>query len=288
MPRIPKEPILTSDEPRIRVPKFGLGHITDTPDDRDFVASALLGAPRNVRGEASLEEFVRRVRDQSATSSCVGHGIASAVDIRLRKMGFDAPEPNPMVVYKLARILARSSDKESLVDAGSMARYAFKGLRDVGVVSEELLPFDPATVNDELPWDIYQQASVFRVQAWWRIKQSGLSRPEMMAHALDQGYPVPFAMRVDDAFMGYSPRISTGALAKKFEVAIAPFDRTKEVGGHMICAVAYTTLGNGKKRFMVLNSWSQDWGWWGYFFVDEDDLAVDTVSDAHVVQVGSA
>jgi len=263
--------------------KRGLGHIADPPDDRDYRATSLFGAPRNLSGEASLEQWVHTICDQLDSSSCVANAVANAIDIRLRKMGLIAPFPSRLAIYAMARVFGRFSEKDPLTDGGSMPRLAFKTLRDIGVIDEAKWPFDLKMVNKELPWDVLQQASAFRLSSWWRIVPSGLARTVEMAHAIDQGYPVPFATLVDGTFMGWEP-------SEENHNCLDPmpfYDASKAVGGHMLLAIGYTTLPDGRRRFKILNSWGPGWGNNGYFFADEEWLAQDVVSDCYVVQVGA-
>lgn len=259
-------------------PVRGLGHFPDIPDERDFRANALFGAVRNLRGEATLEEFVRRVRNQGVTNSCVGQAIANALHIRLLRMGyFNAPEPSPYFPYQGARILAKRTIDEQIEDLGCYARLAMRWIRDNGAVSEAQHPSIPSKVNEEPDWETLKQASAFRIQAWYRIVPEGRERCDQIAQAIQNGYPVIFAALVDEAFLAHKGK------------DLAPYyDKSKHVGGHMMTIVAFKTDANGRRLFLVLNSWGTDWGDGGFTWVDEAWLGANTVSDVYVFQVGAS
>lgn len=256
--------------------KFGRGHLLDTPDERDWQANGLLGAPRNLPGEASLEPFVKRVLDQGSSESCVGHAIAQAADIRLGKLGFESPPVSPLAIYTLARELARAKSSEPLEDAGSYARLAFKGARDFGLVSEDKWPLDMEHVNDDLPWDVLQAGSAFKVASWYRIASRGIGRVHDICNAIAQGWPVVFAVDVDQSFLDF---VGKGR--------VPAYDPKQGVGGHMLCLVGYATDGP-EKVFRVVNSWGESWGDHGFFWADQAWIAADTINDVYVTQVAGS
>lgn len=267
--------VVAKSEPTSIVPKgkFGTGHIKDAPDERDYKARVMLGAPRNLPPEASLEQHLRGIRDQGQTSSCVGHAIGTAADTRLRKLGFmNTPDPSRVAIYTFARAMGRSSGSKKLVDDGSQPRLAMKGIREWGTPSEKDWPIDQATINDELPWDVMQKASAFRISQWHRIDSLGHGRVEDICNAIAQGYPVVFGVDVDDNFMNYSGK---GAVA-------AP-DPSNSYGGHMMCLVGYTTE-NSERIFRGVNSWGTGWGDGGLYWAHEGFIKDVTAGDFYVIQ----
>jgi C1A family cysteine protease len=267
---------VTSSDPdlvRIAKQRFGTGHLKDPHDARDWQANGLLGAARNLPSEASLEPFVRHVRDQGATESCVGNALAQAADVRLNRLGFSAPPVSALAIYTMARDLARIDASEPIVDQGSYARLAFKAARSNGFVSEERWPLSQDHVNDELPWDVLQAGSAFKVASWYRIASSGPSRAQEVCNAIAQGWPVIFAAQVDQPFMDF---VGKGR--------VPMYDPAQAVGGHMLCLVGYATDGPSK-AFRVVNSWGEGWGDHGFFWADEGWVTADTVDDVYVVQI---
>jgi len=258
-------------------PPRGLGHkMPSEPDPRDFRAGAMLGAPRGLYAEAMglLDYFDGHVKDQKATSACVGFACYTGIELRLAKLGvkFHGSE---MGGYTLGRMLGLS-DGERLVDDGSLARLVLKGVKDFGVIEQSAWPFsdDPKIVNKELPLDVYQNASARHMSAWYRLDKPGYGKLDQICQAVAMGHPVPFAVTVDQRFMELS--------GKK---PVEGFDPATRVGGHMMLVVGYTTVG-GKRLFRVLNSWGSGWGDGGFCWMTEAAMLDETAGDFFAMQVG--
>lgn len=265
-PRAPEIVVVSND--------FGTGWLPDAPDARDFRASARFGAPSGLPREAlALADHVRRVRDQGPTSACVGFAITSGVDVRLRKLGVVWPEPSPVCVYTSAR-RASAGKGVKLDDAGSFPRVAMKMIRDLGIASEQAVPFDPSKINDDLKWGAYQDASKLLVFQWFRVYEAGASRSDAVANALAKGYPVVIGAVLDPAFFQ-----STGETI----MAWGPERR----GGHMLCVLGYRTRADGSREFLILNSWGTGWGARGFVWLHEDALASERVSDIYALVVAA-
>ena len=252
----------------------GMGYSPDVPDPRDWSTRAMLGAVRGLPTEASLERFVSRVQDQGSTNSCVGQALATAIEIRLRKMGYlTAPRPSALGIYGYGRALSRRSPTDKLADLGCFPRPAMTGLRDWGVPTEVAWPFDASKVNDELPWDVHQQSSAFRVQAWYRIDALGRERVDAICSALSQGYPVVFGVSIDEAFLSHTGKALVGAPTGAI------------IGGHMMVLVGYSTT-NAKRTLRGINSWGESWGDHGAFNASESLVRHAGAGDFYVIQVG--
>jgi C1A family cysteine protease len=82
-----------------------------------------------------------------------------------------------------------------------------------------------------------------------------------MKACLASGYPFIFGFTVYDSF-------ESDAVAK---TGIVPMPSKTELvlGGHAVMAVGYD---DSKKWFIVRNSWGEDWGDKGYFYIPYDYL----------------
>ena len=248
---------------------FGRGYKQDAPDGRDWNASARFGAVNKLPAEAlGLKEFVRRVHDQSITGSCVGQALSQAIDTRLRKLGFNGPEPSSLALYAGAR----SVDHGKLEDNGCYPRDAMRFSQTNGVPREDVWPFDVAKVNEKLPWDVLQDASRFLLFQWWRIYSSGQQRSDAVAQAIAAGFPVIFGLEIDNAFFGYS-----GGTIMQMNA-----DRA---GGHMLCIIGYRTREDGTREFLIVNSWGYGWGEYGMCWMHEDVLETSRATDFYVIEV---
>jgi hypothetical protein len=263
----------TPTGPRGPVAKRGLGHRPDAPDPRDFKVRALFGAPRGMPAESSLEEHVLKIADQGETSSCVGQAIGCAVDTRLRKMGRVVQPVSRQAIYTFGRAIDRASPTEALRDEGSYPRLAMRGMKQWGVPTAHRWPFDPAHINDEMPWDVMQESSAFTLSAWWRVSSVGNSRVEEVCQALSHGYPVVFGTEVDAAFCDHTGK-----------GRVTPADPRKSLGGHMMCLVGYRTEG-ATRVFRGVNSWGTSWGDGGFYNAGPEFVMDARATDFYVIQI---
>ncbi len=252
-----------------------LGWLKDPTDENDFTARALFGAPRGLPREASLASFVPVVRDQFSSNSCVGQSMAAAIDIRHRKLGrWQEPLTSESSIYTFARVLARATPDDPLLDIGCYPRKAARGVREWGIVSREQWPLDESTIDAELPLDVLMTASAHRLTEWRRIDTWGQSLLDGICQAISAGFPVPFGLEVDAPFLEFSGKDILGAPGS---------DRR---GGHMLLIVAYRTNSRGRREFLILNSWGSLWGDGGFVWVDEEFVLDSTAGDFYIVQLG--
>lgn len=257
--------------------QFGLGWKKDSPDPRDFSAHALFGAVTRLPADAlELANYVLRVNDQGPTSSCVGQAIGKAIHVRLRKIkAAEAPEPaepSYQAIYTFARRRGLMNENAFLEDDGCIPRMAMFSIRDLGVPGEHTWPFDPATIQKDVPWDVVQEASKFLLFQWYRVTPTGSARSDAVAQALSKGYPVVFGMDLWQGFMDYrgGTLLSPGP---------------DHAGGHMLCILGYRRRADGSREFQVLNSWGSGWGESGYVWLHEDVICSDRADDFYVIQV---
>jgi len=278
IPDFAPTPVTAVSIPAPKAPAFvrSLGWKKDTLDPRDKHSGMLLGARRTgLPLECSLEEHIPGVFDQGPSSSCVGHGIFGAVETRLAKMGIKRAHEDRasrLGIYALARIVDRLSPSQALQDEGAFPRKAFKAIKEYGIPTERVWPFSLAAINEELPWDVLQSASAFKLQAFYRIQGMGREFVENLCHAIASGYPVPFGADVDEPFM--------------YVAGKAPFERfgKNRVGGHAMYVVGYKTI-NGKRYFRVVNSWGYGWGDNGLVWMSEECFMDPSTGDAYAIQV---
>lgn len=197
--------------------------------------------------------------DQGSTSSCVAQAAAKCIEVSTRLAG--APIiPSRRAIYAMGRV--RGGDIAfRLSDVGTIPSAAVTAMDDWGVLAETEWPWNE-NVNEPLPWDIIQAATSARVMGWEKLDATEGS----VKHALASGYPVMFAMPVDEAYENYSGGV--------YERLSGP-----ELGGHM-----QTLVGYDGAVMNVLNSWGTSWGDSGQSLILSSFLFSGACSDFYALE----
>lgn len=209
------------------------------------------------------------VRDQGDTSSCVGFAIAGALQTRLTYLGYKPGRFSALAIYAIARQLEGLYKNKPLPDEGSHPFLAMNGVRRFGMVSEEKWPFDKLVeqkVHQEVPIDVFSEASQFRISNFARIEGSGSSRTRACMQALAKGHPVLLGMQVGSEFQRHLP----GSDPIGVEVT--------NTGGHMTYLVGYEDNG---RVFLGANSWTRNWGYDGLYKIRREKLEHSSTTDLY-------
>lgn len=234
----------------------GLGH---KPDEALGLHVSAGPPPRAT--PASSMDLSRgcRVLDQWTTQACVGYAIVAAAEIAVDH----AVTFSPVATYTLARIFARTSWTEPLLDDGAYPLLATKALQKHG-----FLPDMPLSINDKLYFDRLEAMYTHRLTSFSRIP-SGPGAYEMVRGAIASGNAVTLAIAVDESFESTDGRIP-----------IPPASGSVR-GSHYITCVGY-----GPSGAKVLNSWGKDWGNGGYAWLTPE--RVEQAQDLQVIDVVEA
>lgn len=165
---------------------------------------------------------------------CVGHAVATAVDIAMMRAGFDADlyPVSARMIYETSRLFDEFADNRI---GGSSLRGALKGLFHSGVCPRSAEP------RDSQPWflDIERakQAREVRLMAYYRLRASVSD----IQHAVATTGAVLVSARIHD---GWQPRNANGRIPWP-----APLR-----GRH-----AFVIVGYNRDGWYVRNSWGDRW-----------------------------
>jgi hypothetical protein len=257
------------------MPKFGwkpdtLAHINDCDVAGAVYRAERFGAARLASG-SSFYDLMRfcAVRDQEETSACVGFGLTGAAYARLRSLGYDCGYFSPLASYSIGRQLEGIYKGKLLPDDGSYPSLVMSGGKRFGLVAESVWPFDrdhSSRVHQEVPFDVLQKASQFRLANFARIDAKGDARVEACKRAIASMHPVPLGMRVGSKFLNYAPgRDPVGV----------EFD---DLGGHMTFLCGYEDDGN---VFIGCNSWGTGYGEDGFYKITREKLCDESTTDLY-------
>jgi len=227
----------------------GFGWKPDMPDFRDRVV-----VPAQEHRRSLLQLCDLRPKDnfpiyaQGKLGSCTANAICAAVHYDQVQQGLVAFAPSRLFVYYNERAIEGTID----TDSGATIRDGMKSLNKLGVCTEECWPYN-VEVFTERPTDAcYESASSNRAKEYARVNQD----LEEIKAVLNNGNVIPFGFIVCSSFM-------TPEVAKTGQMVMPSF--TDEVlGGHAVLCVGYDDV---REVFIIRNSWGEDWGDKGYFYM---------------------
>lgn len=291
--QVSDETPITQDEPASLPPAGdwqlfrGTGHIEDEPDDRDYpVAGARRTDDPTLWKTRAVSQIMSplveppphvdlptgKIRDQRGTSECVAFTFARHINARLAFLTFKEPDacvwPSEHGIYGGAREdEAKDEHGNFVIDGGCYPRDAATALMAHGVVREERLPFDEATVNNALPWDVLTAGYDARITRFHRC-MSSTGQPDEFLNELERllasGYTVPYAQDIDRGFNDYD---GSGII----QVA-----KGETKGSHYTCLRGYD---RAERKFFGDNSWGKSWGKSGRYEISYDRIISQSCRD---------
>jgi C1A family cysteine protease len=140
-------------------------------------------------------------------------------------------------------------------DSGAEIHDGVHCINSIGVCPENNWPYDINKYTEKPSDDCYELAKNHKSVSYQAVEQT----IEQLRAAIISGFPVVFGFTVYDSFE--SPDVAkTGNM---------PMPKTDEkiLGGH---AVALVGFDDSRNVFIVRNSWGENWGDKGYFYMPYD------------------
>lgn len=215
--------------------------------------------------KVSLLKYAPKRMNQGKQGSCVGwaSSYAARTILYAKQTGND---PN--------RIRFSPSSLYNEINLpncqGAYVHTAMKAMKEKGVLPYNDYPYNPNSCNREMTRTEIQKAQNFRIAGSNRLT-TGSNPNNMKTNLLAikqnvaQGAPVVIGMMVGGSFMqnmkGRSEWIPTAS-----DYQMMGF------GGHALCVIGYDDYKSGGS-FQIMNSWGEDWGDKGIFWITYQDFA---------------
>ena len=189
------------------------------------------------------------IYNQKSLGSCTGQAVGFGYHFEELKQGLkDAFMPSRLFIYYNERF----SDGTVNEDAGSEIRTGIKTIAKEGVCPETMWPYVISKFRNKPTEACYTEALKHRAIKYMRVDQDLVH----LKACLSEGYPIVFGFNVFESF-------ESDEVAKTGKVPM-PLPKEKNIGGHAVVIVGYD---DEQQVFIVRNSWGEDWGDGGYFYM---------------------
>lgn len=236
----------------------------DIPDARDHLFVGDVMPVQILPSKVDLTpQMPSTVFDQGQLGSCTANAIAMAVWFMLRKENKGDWPPSRLFIYWQERFMEKTVN----YDSGAMIRDGIKSINQIGVCPETDWPY----IESQFTWKpdatSYVDALKHEAVSYKRIYNN--ISPSLMKLCLANGIPFVLGFTVYESF-------ETQAVSQTGIVPMPNLKTEKILGGHAVLCVGYD---DSTKLFKCRNSWGQNWGDHGYFYMPYDYLTNQNLAD---------
>ncbi|CAF3662622.1 unnamed protein product [Rotaria sp. Silwood1] len=255
--------------------KYCIGGLIETEEEyvhewlqktfNDLVQFTSPQLPRKV----DLRSHMTPVEKQGDTMTCTTNALAGALEYLLKKSTGDNIDVSRLFIYYNARLKAKPDGK--IADSGTRIPIAIEVLKETGTCLEQIWPFDMKNLNKRPHSEAYEAAHQYKIIEALKVNID----LDDMKKCLALGYPFIFGLKT---FALYQKAKKNGMVPMP-----NPEDTSPEwIFRHAMLAVGYN---DDLKKFIVRNSWGEDWGAKGYCYIPYDYMTdPNYCRDAYVIR----
>jgi C1A family cysteine protease len=221
----------------------------DVPDHNDILYA--LPVQQKLPASVDLRPNMPPVRDQGQVGACTAFGVTAMLEYDRIINQMSPFAYSELYLYYQTR---RKEGTENS-DAGATIRDTIKIALKLGVCAEDLWPYVESNVTVAPPQSCDESALAHQAREYQRVLQDIIHMKSVLA----AGKTFTSGISVYKSFM-------SDAVAKTGKIPM-PKRGEKLLGGH---ACAY--CGYEGDTFIGQNSWSEEWGDHGYFYIPADYL----------------
>ena len=188
------------------------------------------------------------VYNQGKLGSCTANAIAAAYEFDMMKQEETPFVPSRLFIYYNEREMENTVNS----DSGAEIRDGIKSINKVGIVNEVLWPYIISKFTEKPPTELYTKALEHRAVKYQRVIQD----LNNLRKTISSGFPIVFGFSVYESFESEE--------VAKTGIMTMPKPDEKLLGGHAVMAVGYDDT---TEVFVIRNSWGNEWGDKGYFYM---------------------
>ena len=257
------------------------GYIPDLPDTRDKLYKKLGFFDKiKLPSKVDLSETVDNkfpIFNQGSLGSCTANAIGAALAIVNIKQDVDNNRFDPSKLFIPSRLFIYFNEREIEgtvnEDSGAMIRDGIKSVNSQGVCREDMWGYDISRFQQRPSDSAYAEAQYHQALKYERLDNTDINQLKNVL--ANDGLPFVFGFTVYESFE--SDEVTrTGMMPM-------PSPTERVLGGHAVLCVGYD---DSTKRFKVRNSWGDDWGSGGMFFMPYDYMTNENlVDDVWVISI---
>lgn len=216
-----------------------------------------------------LREWMPPVYNQENLGSCTANALAALYEFYEIKQKEDCEfPPSRLWVYYWERVFEGTVNE----DSGAIVATGIKVIKSMGVCPERVPEVNPHKITSDVcwPYDVSKFTnhppvkSVFFARKHKAINASRIVQSlTQMKQQLQDGHPIVFGFMVYESFEGAD-------IAKDGLMHMPDINKESLLGGHCVLICGYDDtkqIYDQTGGFLVRNSWGEDWGEKGYFWM---------------------
>lgn len=208
-----------------------------------------LGSVKNV----DLSGLFPKIFDQGQLGSCTSNAIISSYEYTMNKERETPLDMSRLGLYYMERDAEGNTD----TDSGAQIKTGVNILHDKGAGLESLCPYDISKFAVKPSDAFYDDLQYHKAVKIERVKKD----IKDIDQCLLDGCPVIFGFLVYSSFE--SQEVATTGY-----VPIPNPSKETLLGGHAVVCTGFFEK-DGKQYYKVRNSWGENWGDKGYFYVEK-------------------